>query len=73
MADQPGLLGVRPSRQFKIYRSEFPAIFRFDGKLYQEHYNIDTMVDEWVEITEDEAIRWLKAEGPPDTKEKLDV
>lgn len=59
-ANPPGLLGMRPSRNFKIFRTDFPAIFRFNGKLYQEFYDIDTMEDSWVEITEEEAMRWLK-------------
>jgi hypothetical protein len=58
-----GLLGTKPSRKFKIYREEFPAIIRFNGKLYQEHYNIDTMEDAFVEISEGEAERWLKAKS----------
>lgn len=62
-AEPFGLLGMRPSRNFKIFRIDFPAIFRFNGKLYQEFHNIDTMEDSWVEITEEEAMRWLKNQG----------
>lgn len=58
-----GLLGVKPSRNFKIYRTEFPAIFRFNGKLFQEEYDIDFDEDCWVEITEEEAMRWLEAKS----------
>lgn len=65
-----GLLGFVPVRNFKIYRSEFPAIFRFNGKLFQEHYNIDTMVDEWMEIDEAEAMRWLAAQLPETRKDE---
>src|SRR4051812_1167331 len=39
----PGLLGNGAHRNFKIYRTEFPAIFRFNGQLYQEFYDIDGM------------------------------
>ena len=59
-----GLLGNGPRRQYKVYRTEFPAIFRFNGMLFQEHYNIDTMEDSWVEITEEDAMRWLEAKRP---------
>lgn len=58
---EPGLLGMRPSRQFKIYRTEFPAIFRFNGKLYQENYIIDNDDFAFVEIDVAEAQRWLRA------------
>lgn len=60
MAETPGLLGTRPSRNFKLYQTKFPAIFRFNGKLFMEHYNIDTMVNEWVEVSEEYVKRWLK-------------
>jgi hypothetical protein len=55
------LLGNKPSRKFKIYREEFPAIFRFNGKLFQEFY--DDVIDErlWVEIDEQTAERLLRA------------
>lgn len=33
------LLGVQDSRQFKIYRTEDPAIFRFNGKFYVEDFD----------------------------------
>lgn len=56
-----GLLGMRPSRKFKIYREEFPAIFRFNGALYQEHYSIDLNEHEWIEISEEDAKRWLNS------------
>lgn len=59
-----GLLGLRPSRHFKIFREEFPAIFRFNGNLYQEHYNIDTDSNEWIEVSEDDVIRWTGVTRP---------
>jgi hypothetical protein len=58
---EPGLLGLRPSRQFKIYRTEFPAIFRFNGRLYQENYDIDNDDFAFVQIDVAEAQRWLRA------------
>lgn len=55
-----GLLGHRPSRHFKIYREEAPAIFRFNGKLYVEDvYHIDRNEIRWVEISEKEAMQLL--------------
>lgn len=60
------LLGIGLSRNFKIFRTEFPAIFRFNGRLYQEFYDIDTDENLWVEINVETAKRWLKA------KEKTD-
>ena len=62
-----GLLGNRPSRKFKVFRETFPAIFRFDGELYQEEYDIDTMQNRWIQITPEQAERWLRARPP--TKE----
>ena len=62
-AGKPGLLGVRPSRQFKPYRMEFPAIFRFNGKLFQEFYDIDEARIIWVEISPEDAEPWLIAKG----------
>lgn len=59
----PGLLGMTPSRNFKIYRTDFPAIFRFNGKLFMEQVNTATMEDRWVEISEKAAGRWLKTKG----------
>lgn len=56
-----GLLGIKPSRNFKIFRSEFPAIFRFNGKLFMEHYDINTGEDRWEEISEEYAHRWVAA------------
>lgn len=55
---RPGLLGLRPSRHFKIYRQDFPAIFRFNGKLYEECFDDYSQV-EWREISEDGAIELL--------------
>lgn len=54
-----GLLGMKPSRNFKIFRTEFPAIFRFNGHLYQEIFDIYVEENLWVEIGESEAMRWL--------------
>jgi hypothetical protein len=64
MADKPGVLGMRPARKFKILREEFPAIIRFNGKLFQEFYDIDA--DKWclTEITEKQAKPWLEAKKP---------
>jgi hypothetical protein len=59
-----GLLGNSPTRHFKVYRTKFPAIFRFNGKLYMEHYNIDQNVKEWIQIEVAEAERWLKPSPP---------
>lgn len=56
----PGLLGLKVSRKFKIYREAFPAIFRFNGQLFQEEYDIDAGENRWVEITEETAERWLR-------------
>lgn len=53
----PGLLGLYPSRKFKIYREEHPAIFRFNGKLFVE--GSDENGDFWIEINEEEAARRL--------------
>ncbi len=55
----PGLLGMRPSRNFKIYRREFPAIFRFNGVLFQEFFDIDNNETKFLGITEEAAKRWL--------------
>lgn len=57
------LLGFKPSRHFKIYRSEFPAIFRFNGKLYQEFYDIDNDQELWVVISEEVAEHLLRVNG----------
>lgn len=65
-----GLLGLRPSREFKIYRTEFPAIFRFNGQLYQEHFDIDYNLNMWIEITEETAQRWLAAKSNPPKEKK---
>ena len=54
-----GLLGMKPSRNFKIYRTEFPAVFRFDGRLFQERFDVDANEVLWVEIDEPEALPWL--------------
>lgn len=62
MANSPGLLGMRPSRHFKIFREkEFPAIFRFNGKLFMEYYNIDDDETVWREVQEETAMRYLEA------------
>lgn len=60
--DEPtlGLLGYRPTRHFKIFQEKFPAIFRFNGKLFQEFYNIDANEYLWHEISEQDANRWLQ-------------
>lgn len=54
------LLGTKPSRKFKIYREDFPAIFRFNGQLFQEFYDIDQNESLWIEISPEYAERWLK-------------
>jgi hypothetical protein len=54
-----GLLGMYPSRSFKIYRTEEPAIFRFNGKLFMEQITGEHHI-RWVEVTEDQAMVWLK-------------
>jgi hypothetical protein len=59
------LLGNGARRTFKLYRTEFPAIFRFDGKFFQEEYAIDTMEQKWIEITPETAERWLKSKEAP--------
>jgi hypothetical protein len=59
-----GLLGNAPSRKFKIYREEFPSIFRFDGRLYMEDFDIDSNQQRWIEISEEYAQTWLKASSP---------
>lgn len=56
-----GLLGNKPSRNFKIFRTDHPAIFRFNGRLYMEFFDIDVNQHVWTEIGESEAMRWLKA------------
>jgi len=33
------LLGNKDSRQFKIYRTEHPAVFRFNGIFYMEDFD----------------------------------
>jgi hypothetical protein len=58
-----GLLGVKQSRQFKIYRLDPPAIFRFNGKLYKEFYDIDMDKNFWVEIKEEDAEHLLHVNG----------
>lgn len=63
-----GLLGNKISRNFKIYRTDFPAIFRFEGVLYQEEFDIDFNEARFVEISEENAERWLRAK-PPVTEE----
>lgn len=55
------LLGTKPSRHFKIYREEFPAIFRFNGVLYQEEHDIDANEIKFVEIVPELAEPWLAA------------
>lgn len=54
------LLGVRDSRQFKTYRTEFPAIFRFNGQLYQEAYNIGSGEERFIPIEPEHAEQWLR-------------
>jgi len=54
------LLGSKPSRHFKVYREEFPAIFRFNGALYQEDRDIDANQIEFVEIAPELAEPWLR-------------
>lgn len=49
------------SRNFEIFRTEWPAIFRFNGKLFQEEHDIDRDDVRWMEIREDTAQRWLNA------------
>jgi len=58
-----GLLGLKPTRQFKFYQTEFPAIFRFDGKLYRELRDIDDGQSMWIEIKLEEAERLLHVNG----------
>lgn len=60
MEQRHPLLGIKDGRKFKIYREEFPAIFRFNGKLYQEEYDIDRNEHRWVEISPEYAERWVK-------------
>lgn len=50
-----GLLGNGPSRNFKIFRTHFPAVFRFNGKLYMENFDIDRNVSEFIEVSEENA------------------
>lgn len=56
-----GLLGNAPSRNFKIFRTEFPAIFRFNGKLHQEFYDVNNQESVWMEVSEEVAKPWLEA------------
>ena len=56
-----GLLGIKISRQFKIYRSEFSAIFRFSGKLYMEVYDTVEDTTGWEEVDEAMALHFLEA------------
>lgn len=58
-----GLLGNGPSRRFKVYQTDFPAIFRFNGKLYQEFYDINEDQNFWIEIKEEDAERLLHVNG----------
>jgi hypothetical protein len=57
------LLGVRDRRKFKIFRSEFPAIFRFNGRLFEECFDIDGNKDRFVEITPEYAQHLLETRG----------
>lgn len=59
MASRHPLLGAKNSRKFKVYREDFPAIFRFNGTLFTEEHNIDTGESTWVEIAPETAERWL--------------
>ncbi len=60
MPDTHPLLGNGASRHIKIYRETWPAIFRYNGRLYQEHYDVDNDVHSFVEISPEEAERWLQ-------------
>jgi len=60
----PGLLGTKPSRHFKIFREAEPAIFRFNGVLYIENFNLDANQFEFVSISEEGAAPWLAANAP---------
>lgn len=64
------LLGNGASRSFKLYRTEFPAIFRFDSKFFQEDYNISTGKYRWTEISPEFAERWLEAKPPKKEEDK---
>lgn len=57
------LLGAKDSRQFKIYQNEWPAVFRFNGRLYSEYYNIDQDETVWREIPPELAERFLLGEA----------
>ena len=54
-----GLLGMKPGRNFKIFRTEFPAVFRFNGRLYQEIFDVITCEVLWVEVNEEDATKLL--------------
>ena len=57
-----GLLGTKPSRNFKIYRTEEPAIFRFNGKLFMEQITGEDSI-RWVEVSEELATVFLEAKS----------
>ena len=57
------LLGVKPSRKFKIYREKFPAIFRWEGRLYMEMHNIDSDEIIFTQISPEHAARWLESKS----------
>jgi hypothetical protein len=58
-----GLLGNGPSRRFKVYQTDFPAVFRFNGKLYQEFRDVDVEQSLFIEIKEEDAERLLHVNG----------
>lgn len=53
------LLGMRDSRHIKVFREEFPAIFRFNGRLFIESFDIEQDVDQFVEVSPERAEYWL--------------
>jgi len=61
MSERHPLLGNKDSRKFKIYREEFPAIFRFDGKIFSEGFDIDHDEIKFQEVTPEWAEEQLKA------------
>jgi len=54
------LLGNGPSRNYKIYRTEFPAIFRFNGRMFIESFGTDEDDISFTEIEPEQAAPWLK-------------
>lgn len=55
------LLGNGANRSFKLYRTEFPAIFRFDGQLYMEHFDIDHDVEGFLKVKPEHVEHLLEA------------